>query len=414
MNSRIFLPFALIVLLTCMLHNSAFAEKKKKKAERPLTIYEIDTLVQKIPKNREFFHTRINAEQRKADSNDGTVDGKIYYGEDSTLSAMLTQAMMKDVDHLQIMVENLPNDDDQTKKRYLTAVWNLVRRFNRDVRVDPIYYKRLVANERDMIIARHENKLPDFVKKNINIYTMDNYELLDGYPDLKALVFTEIGKQDPKMMIKRLGEFANEPFAPQIVAAAARVVPDQVYNYASSTNVAMKGAVMRSTDPLVQTIVQIAQQSKDALKALPFLNDIYSKRKTIAQIDEITSNPDLFYKNLVRLKVENDSLGGATYTDELQYRGLDYIRTVNNLHESPPNVRFKSIETFDPAELYFLMVYGQDEIYTSSFVGTFNRMMERMKPIPGDQLFDKVHYDHFRTFIRMCADITPLVSSCQL
>jgi hypothetical protein len=54
------------------------------------------------------------------------------------------------------------------------------------------------------------------------------------------------------------------------------------------------------------------------------------------------------------------------------------------------------------------MVYGQDEIYTSSFLGTFKRMMERMKPMKGDQLLDSLHYDHFRTFIRMCAGYNTL------
>jgi hypothetical protein len=61
-----------------------------------------------------------------------------------------------------------------------------------------------------------------------------------------------------------------------------------------------------------------------------------------------------------------------------------------------------------PETLYFIMVYGQDEIYTSSFLGTFKRMMERMNGMSGDSLFAKVHYDHFRTFIRMCAGYNTL------
>ena len=54
------------------------------------------------------------------------------------------------------------------------------------------------------------------------------------------------------------------------------------------------------------------------------------------------------------------------------------------------------------------MVHGQDEIYTSSFLGTFKRMLEKMKPLKGDQLLDSLHYDHFRTFIRMCAGYNTL------
>src|SRR6185312_2668803 len=58
--------------------------------------------------------------------------------------------------------------------------------------------------------------------------------------------------------------------------------------------------------------------------------------------------------------------------------------------------------------LYFIMVYGQDEIYTSSFLGTFKRMLERMTPMTGHELLDTVHNEHFRTFIRMCAGYNTL------
>jgi hypothetical protein len=166
--------------------------------------------------------------------------------------------------------------------------------------------------------------------------------------------------------------------------------------------------VKRSKDPLVQAIVRIAQESKSPLKAMPFLNDIYTKRYTIAEIDKITANEDLFFQNLVRLKMENVQLGGATYTDELKYRGLKYVRTMNELHDEKDPVRFKCVEGFSPYSLYFLMVYGQDEVYTSSFLGMFNRMMDRMKPMKGNELLDSVHRDKFRTFIRMCAGYNTL------
>jgi hypothetical protein len=209
-------------------------------------------------------------------------------------------------------------------------------------------------------------------------------------------------------MIKRLNEFANEPFACDIIAAAARVVPNDVYTYASSTNTLLSGSVRRCKDPLVQTIVRIASQSKSPLKAMSFLSDIYTEKLSIDAIDKITADNDLFFKNLVRIKMNGDTLGGKTYTEELQYRGLKYVDEINRLHESPDAVRFKCLDPFAPEELYFLMVYGQDRIYTSSFIGTFNRMMQRMKPMTGDELFDKVHYENFRTFIRMCAGYNKL------
>lgn len=401
----------LFLLAALFTTDNASAQRRKKK-DRPKTIYEIDTLIAPIPLQRQKLHSDIAKALRGADATDGAVDKVIYMGDDTLATQVITQAILKEAAHLDVMIENLPFTDkqteQQTKLRYLRAVSNMLNRFNRDTKVDPFFYRKLVLNERDMIIARHENRLLEFVKANANIYTLNNAELLEGNLEARAYVYESVGRDNPQMMIRRLNEYANEPYADVIIAGAAKVVPGEVYNYAASTNSTLSGAVRRTKDPLVQTIVRIVNESKAPLKAMSFLSDIYGQKLTIAEVDKITANEDLFYKNLVRHKLEQQELGEATSTDELAYRGLKFVRKMNDLHESPDAVRFRCIDGFTPEELYFLMIYGVDEIYTSSFIGTFNRMMERMKPAHGDELLDKVHYAGFRTFIRMSAGYSKL------
>jgi hypothetical protein len=401
----------LFALFAALFVLQAHAEKRKKKEQpKPKTIYEIDTLVHPIPRQRQLFHDYLNKAIRGADASDGKVDGFIWYGDDSLASAAITQAMIHTVKHLDTMIENLPfpPEDKQAehnaKVGYLRAVTEMVRKFNSDLHYDPYFYRKVVGNMRDAIIAKHEKRLDAFVHANTNVYMLANAQILENTPELHSYIYREVGQQEPLMMIRRLVEFAHEPFACDIIAAAARKAPKEIYNYASSTNPTLSGAIRRCKDPLVQAIVRVTTDSKSPLKAMSFISDIYNKRLTIAEVDKITADEKLLFKNLVRLKLEGDSLGGDTYTDELQYRANSiYIRSINELHESPDPVRFKILEGLTPEELYFVIVYGQDQIYTSSFIGTFNRMMERLKPNTGDELFDKVHYEHFRTFIRMCA-----------
>lgn len=414
MKRKIFYFSTLLLMLFCV-YNKADAQRRKKPKNKVISVYDIDTLMQPIPRNRKLWHDKIDHEQHRADASDGTVDNLIYYSEDTTFTGMLTRAILKDCNHLQVMIENMPSNgrdavaDNQERIRCLIAVNNMIRDYNANTKVDPYYTRKLVTNMHDLLIARNEGRGMAFVKDNVNIFTLNNIrDLYEPTSEERAYIYTQMGKKEPAMMIKRLAEFANDPYADEIVAAAARVVPNEIFNYASSTNYVLNNAIRRNQDPLVQTIVRIAQESKSPLKAMPFLNDIYTKKYTIAEIDKITSDPDLFYKNLVRLKLENVSLGGNTYTDELQYRGLKYVREMNDLHEEKDPVRFKCIEGFSPEDLYFIMVYGQDEIYTSTFLGTFNRMMERMKPMTGDLLLDTVNRDKFRTFIRMCANYNTL------
>lgn len=391
-------------------------KKKVVDTAQKISIYDVDTLVQPVPRQRQLFHDRIDAEIKKADVSDGAIDNFIYFStDDSLINRMLTEAMLTDVRHMEKMIENLPalagdaTMVNQEKIRYLQAIYDMMLKFNKDMRVEPFYYRKLVTNMHDMIIAEHENKLDDFVKNNVNIFTLENGDkLLDGYPQLKSYIYIEMGKENPKRMIKRLAEFANETYACDIIKAATRVVPNEVFNYASSTNYTLRGAVRRCMDPLVQALVHITDESSQPLKALTFLTYVYSGKLTIRQVDSIISNDDAYFQALVSLKLSGDTIGADYYSGELGYRGLKYVRNMNDLHEEKDAVRFKGIEGFSPETLYFIMVYGQDEIYTSSFLGTFNRMMERMAPMSGDQLLDKVRRDHFRTFIRMCAGYNTL------
>lgn len=406
----------LLITLVATTQHSAWAQRQKKHREPAISIYNVDTLIKPIPIQRSLWHSKIDKAQRGVDVSDGQVDGTVYYGEDERMTAVLTQAMLKDIDQIQTMIENLPfppsaqtdNSEMQTKIRYLSALNELLRAYNNDTKVDPIFYRNVVENFKALVIARQENRLEAFVKDNTTLVTLANNDLLEGYPQVREYLFTELGKKEPLVMIKRLSEFAKYTFADETVKNAAPLVPNEIYNYASSSNPNLSWAIRRNTDPLVQTIVKISQESTSPLKAMAFLNDIYAKKLTIAEVDKITSNQDLFYKNLVRLKVENPSLGNKTLTDEIQYRGLKYVRDMNDLHEEAEKVRFKCIDGFSPVQLYFIMVYGQDEIYTSSFLGTFKRMIERMGTTKGDQILDSVHYDKFRTFIRMCAGYNTL------
>jgi hypothetical protein len=381
-----------------------------------LNPYLSDTLYQPIPMGRMLFHDNIDKEQKKADLADSKEDRTAAYGSDSTLTDLLSSALFQKVDSIQVMIENMPANgreplaDNQQKISYLRTVWELMRRYNSDTKPDAGYYTKLIANMHDMLIAANENTMMPFVTTNVNIYTLDNIKAFsDKFPDARAFIYRKMGIANPVMMIKRLSEYAADTFAQAIIKADARIEPEVIFSYAQSTNLPLKSAVYNTKDKLVQSIVQIAAHSKAPLKAFPFLGDLYSGRKTIEEIDFITQHIDLYFNNLVRLRMEHDTIAPHAFNAELQYRALnDFIRQMNGLHEEKDDVRFKCIDSLPATSLYYIMVYGQDEIYTSSFLGTFKRMIERMKPMKGDQLLDTLHYDHFRTFIRMCAGYNTL------
>jgi len=80
-----------------------------------------------------------------------------------------------------------------------------------------------------------------------------------------------------------------------------------------------------------------------------------------------------------------------------------YVNEINGLHDKPDPVRFKCLEPLTPQELYYLCVVSEDVIYTSSYLGVFKRIFEKMKNPRGDSLIMSVKADYFRKFIKMSA-----------
>jgi len=386
--------------------------KKKKKQEKTeqLQPWQIDTLIAPIPINRQLFTGNVEKEIRKADLRDGSAD-KVIDLEDTAVARIATQTLLVQVPLILTHIENLPSASHQLKIQYHKALENMMKRLNaKSLTPDNVnYMKRAVSNFEELIIAREQNQIEAYVKQHANIYTLDNSELLNDFPESKSYVFEVVGKARPEIMIKRLPEFARETYADPIIAAAARIVPGTILNYATSTS-SLSAAVRRNKDPLVQTIVRIATESRRPLKALPFLGPIHNKTKSIKDIDAIAQNDKQYYKALVGLKLDNEQMALKNIDQELNLRGLAFVREVNRLHDYGAAVRFKSLLDFSAEELYFMMIGSQDEIYTSSFTWMFDRMLEKMKPETGDQLLTKVHKDHFRTFIRMAAGYNKLSS----
>lgn len=392
-------------------------DKKAKASEEEVSIYDLDSLISAIPRNRMLWHDRIDEGQRRADLSDGRDDGQIEYPDDTNFTKILSRAMLSDLDQVQVMIENMPDQgrsaaqDNQEKIRYLTFVHEFVQRYNREPNPDPFYYMKASRQFKDLMIARHEGEAMEYVKSHPDWITLDLVHIMFEPSSAEAeFIYSTLGKEDPDRMIDRLREFAMTAYADEIIAAAARVSPNKVFNFATSTVPMLSGAIRRSKDPLVQSIAKIARESTSPLRAMPFLGDIHHNRLTVAEVDQITGDPDRFYQNLVRLKIQNEGLGANTYTDELKYRGLRYVREMNDLHDEKDAIRFRCIEGFDPETIYFILAYGNEEIYTSSFLGAYKRMMAKLKPRNGAALLDTVHKDRFRTFLRMCAGYNTLDS----
>lgn len=390
---------------------NASAQRNKKntdqKPEYNVPNWGVDTLIKPVPAQRALFAERVDKQIANADARDGAIDNYIKL-KDSLNTQILNEALMVKAPRIKIRIENL-EADNQTKILYHRAFENILKRINANHfdNIDLLYVRRVIDNFEQLLYAREEGTLNDFVRRNANVYTLDNADLLDGFPSEKAYVIEAVGKEKPEMMINRLSEFAKESYADPIVAAAAKVVPGTILKYALSTS-QLSAVVRRNNDPLVQAIVRIATESNAPWAVLPFLGKISRNEMTVREADNLKKNADQYFKALVDLKTSDEKLGVYDLDQEIKLNGLKYIREVNRLHDAQAPVRFKSLTDFRAEDLYFMMISGQDEIYTSSFTWMFDRMKSKMEGKSGLEFLQYVNMYHFRSFIRMCAGYNTL------
>jgi hypothetical protein len=118
-----------------------------------------------------------------------------------------------------------------------------------------------------------------------------------------------------------------------------------------------------------------------------------------------------YYERLIKKDTPVAMFGTNGLRDMLQRKALKYFITpINELHEQNNlNIRMKAIQPLTAEELYLMIVMGENDIYTSSYKHSFNRLVQLMGPQPrSDNLLLNVKMDFFKKFIKMAANYNQL------
>ena len=194
-------PVLSFCVLTLLATGTLSAQRKKgKEAEKetePLPNWNADALIKPIPANRALFTDYVAKQINKADLKDGKADNTITV-KDTMMSRILTDYILQQAKQLEIRIENI-EIPHQTKIQYHRALESLLKKINtRNFEtIDPLYARRIVGNMEGLILARETGSVKEYVRSNVNLYTLDNADLLSDYPEEKAYLVENLGKQYP-------------------------------------------------------------------------------------------------------------------------------------------------------------------------------------------------------------------------
>jgi hypothetical protein len=87
-----------------------------------------------------------------------------------------------------------------------------------------------------------------------------------------------------------------------------------------------------------------------------------------------------------------------------------FITPINELHDQNNlAIRMKAIQPLTAEELYYMIIMGENDIYTSSYKHSFARLLQLLGPQPRtDKLLMNVKMDYFKKFIKMAANFNHL------
>lgn len=399
----------------------------------PVTAAANDTTT--IPISRRIFHDRIKDEQKNADKADGRLDGLVKVSPNPDVNIQVTDALIRKINILRNEIEidnSIPTNND--KVRYLRYVEDLLKNFIlawKTHKINPSLAPQLVDNFNEIVKAniKGENMTPLIKEVPYEVGAINASIFIDnpGYQESKIALFRKFCVLNPDKILQNLGPYVNEPFADSLIIDAFNNSPSQLYSYAQSKNSPQGQLIRRIDDPRIKMVVKLSNQNR-ALFYFPFLDDLISGKKTIAEIEKVagTSNATYdsvgYYRLLVQTEIEyygrmvhGDTpvaMSGANgLLDMLKAKAIQhFIYPINVLHENPSSaVRFRALQPLNAQELYYMMVLGENDIYTSSYKYSFDRMIQKMGPVPhGDSLLISLNFDHFKKFIKMAAGYNKL------
>jgi hypothetical protein len=387
-----------------------------------------------IPVSRQGFHDKIKAEQKRADKEDGKLDGLLKVSNNEEVNLQVTDAIIRKINVLRNDIEinkELPTNND--KVRYLRYVESLVRNFITNWKAHeilPSMAPLLVENFTQVLQANIKGEdMAPLIKEapyEVGVINAKIFEENIGYNESKIILFRKFCVLHPDEILKNIGPFVDEPFADSLVIVAFNNSPTQLYSYAQSTNSRQGRLIRKIDDSRIKTVVQLSTQNR-ALFYFPFLDDLITGKQNIAGLTKVVGTSDKnydsvgYYKLLVKTEIDYYSrfvkgdtpiamLGSNGLVDMLQKKAIQhFINPINLLHESPNPIRFRALEPLNAQELYYMMVLGENDIYTSSYKYSFDRMIQKMGPVPhGDSLLLSVNFDKFKKFIKMAAGYNKL------
>ena len=225
---------------------------------------------------------------------------------------------------------------------------------------------------------------------------------------------------DPYLISSRVELPQYQPYLDTLLLTLANGAPDIFIGKLEKQDPFYTQKVNSTNNKTIKAIAAIKKDEQYDY-VLPFTLALSENRITREEIRLLSLTPLNYYRAFVKETIHLYTHPDPEIRVFLKHPIADlnrkfannyFITTINEMHESPDNVRFESINPLSLNELYFLLVAsknelvmgGSSELYTSSFLYVFNRFLKEAEKTDLNKYLDEIGYYHFNEFISNISD----------
>ena len=273
----------------------------------------------------------------------------------------------------------------------------------------PLYYQKLFSHALGLVKASENKDVisylitdPLYSVKNIYFYKYDFYA--------KEFLISSCHTY-PEEVLKAFSKYSERPYKDTVVEVCAILAPNIAKNYLIGET-GIKQILMNSGSMNIMGMRGFFNKYNILSKGMVLVDDIVDGNLiTVEDAHTISLDKRKFLRKMIEIRNSDYIMAEHSLDQQLKATSLEYVRIINELHdEKDPKKRFACVDDFNWKELYTLLVYSEEEIFTSTFNGVFERLIFRInqEKISGDKMLDKVKYNKFRTFIKIAANFNKL------
>ena len=205
-------------------------------------------------------------------------------------------------------------------------------------------------------------------------------------------------------------------YTDSLIIFMAENYPEQLLSYLQKKNNTVTNSIRKQKNIYVQQLLSFSSNSL-ASELAPFteqiayheltIDDVLSRRKKVNDYFQLLVNTVM--SNRQKMDQGDDPEFQTALLNALEEKSLDfYVKKINDLHTSPDAERFQSVQSLRPQDIYYIIVSADEEMYTSTYLGLYKRLMSHFKDRPADSILNLVHNDKFRRFMRIAATYNTL------